>query len=719
MTTPNRPPERVDLRIEGMTCAACSTRLEKVLNALPGVEAGVNLATERAQVRLTPGQASLDEVCAAIARAGFRAQLDNAKRPTPADQATALSRERTELWVAALFTLPLLIEMGAMFAQPGHAGWLPGWLQCLLATPVQFWAGARFYRGAWTSLRGGGANMEVLVALGTSAAYFYSLAVLAFASGAPLYFEASAAIVTLVRLGKWLEARAKSRTSAAIAQLMALAPRQARIERDGTVISVEIDAVQPGDIVVVRAGERIPVDGEIVAGRSAVDESLLTGESLPVTKDARAPVFAGTQNLDGLLRLRAEGVGRHTQLMEIVRLTEAAQGSKAPIQKLADQVSAVFVPVVLALAALTFAGWWLASGEFASSLIPAVAVLVIACPCALGLATPTAVMVGLGRGAQLGILVRSAEALERAEKLNWLALDKTGTLSEGRPALLRIAPAGEADEATLLRFAAALEQGVDHPLARALSAAAIERNIALPAVEAFTNLPGVGVRGRVEARDLRLVAAEPDFETTASAEAAATWLALFEGERLLGRFALADRLRASTPDAVRRLRALGITPIMLTGDRTDVAAQVANRLGLADYRAEVKPQDKAALVAGLRGDGRVVGMAGDGINDAPALASADVSFAMAAGADIALEAADITLMHNDLNAVADAVALSRAVMRKIRENLFFAFFYNILALPLAAAGLLNPVIAGAAMALSSVSVVTNALRLRGWQPPKS
>ena len=719
MTAPNRPTEALELRIEGMTCAACSTRLEKVLNALPGVEAEVNLASERARVRLAPGLTDLDEVCAAVARAGFQARpASETGGDTAAERPTALRREGAELLAATLFTLPLLIEMAVMLVQPGHGGWLPGWLQCLLATPVQFWAGARFYRGAWSSLRGGGANMDVLVALGTSAAYFYSLAVLVAAPGGHLYFEASAAVVTLVRLGKWLEARAKSRTSAAIAQLVALAPRQARIERDGALVEVEIDAVQAGDVVVVRAGERIPVDGAVVAGRADVDESLLTGESLPVAKDVRARVFAGTRNLDGLLRVRAEGVGRHTQLMEIVRLTEAAQGSKAPIQKLADRVSGVFVPIVIALAALTFAGWWLASGDFASSLIPAVAVLVIACPCALGLATPTAVMVGLGRGAQLGILVRSAEALERAEKLNWLALDKTGTLSEGRPALLRIVPAGEVDETSLLRLAAALEQGVDHPLARALREAAHARSLALPPVEAFTNLPGEGVRGRVEARDLRLLAAGANPDAAAS-EQAATWLALHEGDRLLGRFALADRLRASSPGALRRLRGLGITPIMLTGDRAAVAAEVAARLDIADYHAEVKPQDKAALIAGLRGAGRVVGMAGDGINDAPALASADVSFAMAAGADIALEAADVTLMHNDLNAVADAVALSRAVMRNIRQNLFFAFFYNVLALPLAAAGLLSPVIAGAAMALSSVSVVSNALRLKGWRPPET
>ncbi|MFA5083618.1 MAG: heavy metal translocating P-type ATPase, partial [Hydrogenophilaceae bacterium] len=471
----------------------------------------------------------------------------------------------------------------------------------------------------------------------------------------------------------------------------------------GAFVEADIATVRPGERVQVRAGERIPVDGTVVDGRSSVDEGMLTGESLPVAKTVDARAWAGTQNLDGLLVLRAEGVGAHTQLMEIVRLTETAQGSKAPIQKLADRISGIFVPAVIGLALLTLAIWWLVTGSFSQSLIPAVAVLVIACPCALGLATPTAVMVGLGRGAQLGILVRAAEALERAERLDTLALDKTGTLTEGKPALVAMTP----DDDDLLRLAAALEQGSDHPLARALLDAARARSLSLPPVSDFVNLPGEGVTGVVEGRRLRLAAAAANGE-------AATVIELSEDGGVLARLAFADRLRASSVAAVARLKAAGIRVVMLTGDNEATAAAVAAEAGIDDWRAGIKPVDKAATVAALKGGGRTVGMVGDGINDAPALATADVSFAMRSGADIALEAADITLMRNDLASLADAIELSRAVMARIRQNLFLAFVYNVLALPLAAMGMLSPVIAGAAMALSSVSVVSNSLRLKRW-----
>jgi Cu+-exporting ATPase len=630
-----------------------------------------------------------------------------------------------------LLTLPLVAQMLPMLAGDPHAMWLPGWLQWLLATPVQFWVGRRFYVGAWHALRGGGANMDVLVALGTSAAYFYSLAVLLLDPGGHLYFEASAAVITLVRLGKLLETRAKSRTSSAIEQLMALAPSTARVERGGEVVEVDAAVLKPGDIVVVRAGERIPVDGVVTEGSSGVDEGMLTGESLPVAKAPGDPVYAGAQNLDGLLKLRAEGVGAHTQLMEIVRLTEAAQGSKAPIQQLADRISGVFVPVVVLLALATFAIWWWATQDLAASLIPAVAILVIACPCALGLATPTAVMVGLGRGAQLGILIRSAQALERAERLTILAVDKTGTLTEGRPALQTVQTMAELGEDEALRLAAALEQGVHHPLADALVATARARGLALPTVQDFENVGGHGVRGRVAGRSLLL--GDPAWLTTQGAadaieQAAAltsagrTVVGLAETGperdevRLLAWFALADRLRPGSAAAIARLHRAGVKVVMLTGDNAATAAAIAQAAGIDEFRAQIRPQDKAALVDALKAEGRIVGMAGDGINDAPALAAADVSFSMRSGADIALEAADITLMRNDLGSVADALALSRAVMRKIRQNLFFAFAYNVLALPLAAMGYLSPVIAGAAMALSSVSVVTNALLLKGWRP---
>ncbi len=726
------PAQTLDLAIAGMTCAACSTRLEKVLNAQPGVEARVNLATEKARVSYQPGLIDAAGLLAAVVRAGFSANLIT-ETSRAEEKARKAGEYRHELWVfviSALLTLPLLAQMIPMLAGAHHVSWMPPWLQWLLATPVQFWAGKRFYTGAWNSLRGGGANMDVLVALGTSAAYFFSV-FMVFSAG-PLYFEASAAVVTLVRLGKLLEARAKSRTSGAIEQLIGLQPRTARVERNGEAMEIEAALLKTGDIVLVRAGERIPVDGVVRDGVSSVDESLLTGESLPLPKRIGDRIHAGTQNLDGLLRVRAEGVGAHTQLMEIVRLTEAAQGSKAPIQQLADRISGVFVPIVIAIALATLAGWWLATGDFTQSLIPAVAVLVIACPCALGLATPTAVMVGLGRGAQLGILVRSAEALERAEKLSVLALDKTGTLTEGKLALLEIAANGLDD--TALRLAASLEQGSTHPLALALLEAAKARGLALAPVTAFINAPGDGVSGEVEGRRLRLGTqtwCSPDYRRVEassgmqwnpgplaeprSSPATSIWLA--DETALLARFSLADRLRPSSAAAVARLAGLGIRAIMLTGDQEGAAAAIAREAGIAEWRARVKPQDKAAAVAALKAEGQVVGMAGDGVNDAPALASADVSFGMAAGSDIALEAADITLMRSDLNGVADAVALSRAVMRKIRQNLFFAFAYNVLALPLAAAGMLNPVIAGAAMALSSVSVVSNSLLLKRWKPP--
>ena len=714
------PVQTLDLAISGMTCAACSSRLERVLNQLPGVEARVNLATEKTRLRYTPGQASPDDLVAAVARAGFSATpiTETSRAEEKARKAAEYRKELHVFVIAALFTLPLLAQMGPMLAGAPHPAWMPPWLQWLLATPVQFWAGWRFYAGAWHSLRGGGANMDVLVALGTSAAYCFSVAVLLLGLDSHVYFEASAAVVTLVRLGKLLEARAKSRTSAAIEQLIGLQPHSAWVEKAGETVEVDAARVRLGDVVRVRAGERVPVDGQVIDGTSSLDESLLTGESLPVTKRTGDTVHAGTQNLDGSLRIRAEGVGAQTQLMEIVRLTEAAQGSKAPIQKLADRIAGVFVPAVIAVAALTFTGWWWATADFTASLIPAVAVLVIACPCALGLATPTAVMVGLGRGAQLGILVRSAEALERAEKLAVLALDKTGTLTEGKMALVGLAPAPGVTEDELLRLAAALEQGSDHPIARAVLAAAANRGLVLPGVEDFVNRPGEGVTGRVEGRALWLgVSPHPDpLPDGERGNATASAIQLLEGGEPLGRLFLADRLRPSSLTALVRLGALGISPVMLTGDQQATAAAIAREAGIRDFRARVKPQDKAAAVAALKAEGRVVGMAGDGVNDAPALASADVSFGMAGGSDIALEAADITLMGADLNGVADAVALSRAVMAKIRQNLFFAFFYNVLALPLAALGYLNPVIAGAAMALSSVSVVSNSLLLKGWRP---
>jgi Cu+-exporting ATPase len=707
------PQRSLDLRLAGMTCAACATRIESALNALPGVQARVNPASESARVLYQPGLVDTDALLDAVVRAGYGATAITAdnRAQEQARRAETYQREWHHFLFAAILTLPLLVEMVGMLGGGGHAGFLPGWLQCALATPVQFIAGRRFYVGAWRSLRGGGANMDVLVALGTSAAYLYSLIVL-LSGGAHFYFEASAAVVTLVRLGKLLESRAKGKTSAAMEQLMALAPKTARIEVDGRVEVVEIDRLRQGDCVVVQSGERLPVDGQVIDGRSDIDESLLTGESLPVAKQAGDRVHAGTQNLDGLLRVRAESVGSHTQLMEIVRLTESAQGSKAPIQRLADRVAGVFVPAVVALATLTWLGWWLYGGDPAAGFMPAISVLVIACPCALGLATPTAVMVGLGRGARLGILIRNAEALERAEALDVIALDKTGTLTEGKPRLAAILPTPGQDESHILRLAAGLERGSNHPIARAIQEAARSAGLDPAPVGDFENRPGEGVRGRIDGQTLSLRGIAPRQDDIGPA----TWVELSSETESLGVFAFQDQLRATSRAAVERLRKDGIGVVMLTGDNPDTARAIAAEAGIEDWRASLRPQDKTGAISELKRPGHVLGMVGDGVNDAPALALADISFAMHGGADIALEAADITLMRDDLNAVADAVELSRATLRKIRQNLFFAFVYNILALPLAALGMLNPVIAGAAMAMSSVSVVTNSLRLKTWRP---
>ena len=711
------PRRTLDLQLEGMTCAACSTRIEKALNALPDVTAHVNLATERARVSYQPGSMDEARLLATVQRAGYGAIpiSESTRTEEKARKEAAYQREVRVFTLAALLTLPLLLEMGFMLGNEHSQGLLPGWVQCLLATPVQFWAGRRFYTGAWNALRSGGANMDVLVSLGTSAAYFYSVVTLLIQPEGHLYFEASAAVVTLVRLGKLLESRAKSRTSGAIEQLLALTPKTARVERDGAVVEEDIARLRLGDIVLVRAGERVSVDGEVVDGQSGLDESLLTGESLPVLKSPGKRVYAGTQNLDGLLRIRAESVGNQTQLMEIVRLTEAAQGSKAPIQKLADRISGVFVPTVIALALLTYFGWWLLTGDLLKGLIPAVAVLVIACPCALGLATPTAVMVGLGRGAQLGILVRSAEALERAEHLNVLAVDKTGTVTRGQPSLVKMETEQGFDENEILGLAATLEQGSNHPIALAVLSAAEKRGIKPDKLAEFESLPGIGVCGRIGSLSLCLKASA---DVSNQQDLRATWVELTTLDKRLGRLAFQDEIRPSSPAALQRLKESGVQVVMLTGDNPQTASAIAREAGIPEFRAGIRPAEKAKVINALKSEGKKVGMAGDGINDAPALASADISFAMGSGADIALEAADITLMRNDLHAIADAVGLSKAVMRKIRQNLFFAFVYNILALPLAALGMLNPVIAGAAMALSSVSVVTNSLLLKRWRPNK-
>jgi len=605
-------------------------------------------------------------------------------------------------------------------------------LQWTLATPVQFWIGRRFYVGAWHSLRGGGANMDVLVALGTSMAYFFSAVVTVFALDQHIYFEASAAIITLVLMGKLIEARAKGKTSEAIEALIRLQPKTARIEKNGEIIEVPAANLQVGDIFIVRPGESLPVDGIVVEGSSSVDESMLTGESLPVNKQASARVFAATVNQQGLLKCRATSVGAHTQLAAIIHLVEEAQGSKAPIQRLADTISGIFVPVVVLISLLTLGITWWLTEEFVGALINAVAVLVIACPCALGLATPTAIMVGTGRGAQAGVLVKNAAALEHAEKIQTLIVDKTGTLTEGKPEVIDIVPVSLANANDVLQIAASLEQGSEHPLARAVLDSAQKMHLTVQPIDDFSAVTGSGITARIQGVQyflgsprflIQQGAVLDEHQITALQAEGKTVIGVASSSdhtpRILGYLAIADRLRDTSLEAIQRLQSMNIDIVMLTGDNAVTAAAIAKRTGITHYRAEVLPQDKAAEVINLKANGQVIAMVGDGINDAPALAAADVSFAIGAGSDVAIEAADITLIRNDLMSVADAISLSRATLKKIRQNLFFAFIYNTLGIPLAAIGMLNPVIAGAAMAMSSVSVVTNSLLLKRWQPDHS
>lgn len=727
-------PQSVQLQISGMTCAACSGRIEKTLNKLPGVTATVNLTTEIAHVSLHPGASAtmMNDLITAVAKAGYGArEISEASRTE--EKARKLAAYHAELrmfWIAAALTLPLMLQMGPML-WGDHAEFLPRWLQLLLATPVQFWVGKRFYIAAWHALRGGGANMDVLVALGTSMAYFFSAVVTLLSLNQHVYFEASAAIITLVLLGKLMEARAKGRTSAAIEELIKLQPKTARVERDGAIVEVDASSLKVGDIFIVRPGENLPVDGIVIEGTSSVNEAMLTGESLPVAKQTGAKVYAATLNQQGLLKCRATSVGAHTQLAAIIHLVEEAQGSKAPIQRLADVISGIFVPVVVIISTLTLIfTWWLA-GEFVPALVNAVAVLVIACPCALGLATPTAIMVGAGRGAQAGVLVKNAASLEQAEKIQVLIVDKTGTLTEGKPAVTDIVPARSISEHALMQIAATLEQGSEHPLAKAVMAHAASMNIRPRTVSDFTAITGSGITARIDGIDY--ICGSPRFLREHDALTNDDSIAVLQAEgktvigvaaspqgtlgafEVLGYLAIADRLRNTSAPAVIRLQSMGIEVIMLTGDNSATAAAIAKQAGISTYRAEVLPQDKAAEVKKMKMSGKFIGMVGDGINDAPALAAADVGFAIGAGSDVAIEAADITLMRDDLMSVADAISLSRATLGKIRQNLFFAFIYNVLGIPLAAMGLLNPVIAGAAMAMSSVSVVSNSLLLKRWR----
>jgi len=714
MPSPTSALNDVTLQVSGMSCASCVRRVEKALLAVPGVQqASVNLATEKASIKVLPN-VPLAALTAALGKAGYQATAVEGAAP-PAPEPSGGLPAWWPVAAGAALSLPLLLPMLLGVR-------LPGWLQLLLATPVQFILGARFYRAGWGALRAGSGNMDLLVALGTSAAYGLSVYLLARHPGhAHLYFEASAAVITLVLLGKFLEQRAKRQTTEAIRALNALRPATARVLRGVAEIEVPVAEVRVGDLVAVRPGDRIAVDGEIVSGRSHVDESLITGESLPVAKSEGQHVTGGAINAEGALTVRTTAIGAETALARIIRMVESAQAAKAPIQRVVDRVSAVFVPIVLVLAALTFVGWWVYAGDAEQALVNAVAVLVIACPCALGLATPTTLMAGTGVAARQGILIKDAEALELAHAVSVVAFDKTGTLTVGQPTLTQVLPAEGVSRDEVLQLAAALQRTSSHPLAQAVLAEA-KGLPALP-VERSRALPGRGVEGLVQGRPLALgsarLAQERGVEAAADAQPleaeghTVSWL--IEGDRLLGLLAFGDRIKDSAAAAVAQLQARGIRTVMLTGDSRGAAAGVARQLGIAEVHAEVLPGDKAATVQALRDGGAVVAFVGDGLNDGPALAAASVGFAMAGGADVATEAAGVTLMRGDPRLVVDALDISHRTYAKIRQGLFWAFAYNVVGIPLAAFGLLSPVIAGAAMAFSSVSVVANALTLKRWR----
>ncbi|MBZ2209748.1 heavy metal translocating P-type ATPase [Massilia soli] len=718
------PSADATLTISGMTCASCAGRVEKALAGVPGVlEARVNLATERALVR-TAGNVETAALVQAVERAGYQAAPATAAAPGGAAAPDLVARDAWQIGIAVALTLPLVLPMLADVLGMGHL-MLPAWVQWLLATPVQFWIGARFYRAAWKALLARTGNMDLLVALGTSAAY--GLSVFEWlGGGGHLYFEAAAVVITLVRLGKWLEARAKRQTTEAIRALQALRPATARVRKGGAEREVEIGALRIGDEVVIRPGERMPMDGVIIEGATHADESMLTGESMPVTKGSGDKVIGGAVNGEGLVVARATALGAESTLARIIRAVEDAQAAKAPVQRLVDKVSAVFVPAVIVVALAAFLGWWLYNGDWSAALLNAVAVLVIACPCALGLATPTAIMAGTGVAARRGILIKDAEALELLHGVDVVAFDKTGTLTEGKPRLTaHIAANG--DHGELLALSAAVQQGSEHPLARAVGAAAAGLATA-PAADVQA-VPGYGVSATVGGASYALGNARLlerfAVSTGALADAArrhedagetVSWLAQTAPQpKLIGMLAFGDALKAESAQAVQALKAAGIRTVMLTGDNQGSASHVAAQLGIDEVHAQVLPEGKAGIVAQLKAQGGRVAMVGDGINDAPALAAADIGIAMGGGTDVAMHTAGVTLMRGDPRLLADAIDISRRTYAKIRQNLFWAFIFNAVGVPLAAFGLLNPMIAGAAMAFSSVTVVSNALLLRRWK----
>ena len=729
--------EKAEFDISGMTCAACATRIEKGIGKMEGVSnANVNFALETINVSYNDNVVQPSDMIAKVKKLGYelRPKEDG---PEKVDHKQAEIRKQTQKFIfSAILTLPLLWTMVAHFSFLSFI-YLPDifmnpWFQLVLATPVQFIIGAQFYKGAYTSLKNKSANMDVLVALGTSAAYFYSL-YLAFewmnagSVGEPeLYFEASAVIITLILLGKLFEVRAKGKTSQAIQKLLGLQAKTARVVRDGMEQEIPIEEVLEGDKIIVRPGEKIPVDGEIIEGQSAIDESMLTGESIPIDKVAGDTVIGATINKNGSLQINATNVGKDTALAQIVKVVEDAQGSKADIQRMADKISGVFVPIVVLIAVATFLIWYfiVTPGDFRSSLIPMISILVIACPCALGLATPTSIMAGSGRAAEMGMLFKGGEHLENTQSIDTVVLDKTGTVTKGEPTLTDVIPAEGFKENDVLQLVGTAESQSEHPLAQAIVKGVKEKDITLQEVNDFEALPGYGIYAKINEQEVyvgtRKLMAEQNVTITNETEVmmeeleqdGKTAMLIAVANKLAGIIAVADTVKETSKEAISRMHQLGLEVIMLTGDNERTADAIAKQVEIDRVIAEVLPDQKSEQIKQLQAKGKKVAMVGDGINDAPALAMADIGMAVGTGTDIAIEAADITLMRGDLNSVADAVMMSQKTIRNIKENLFFAFIYNTIGIPIAALGFLAPWVAGAAMAFSSVSVVLNALRLQ-------